>query len=272
MGTRPVVAWQTRRYNTSYLLWHSCPFAVPFVYTCERLRSEGSGKLQSDWVLRKSEHSRLRKGNCYWIIFLPCGVSHQIDLVIAFHRVWRFDVENLRGFLRIQKANQEPDRRRVYFFFKNYRQTPAVLLTTSRSSWTSPLARTKVSLIWSENTLIYMCYLLAVNKFCKNIALLTRVHSPFLYVMFLLCRAIVVVTVWPRAASCVSISESWLDTRNRSQYLALNTRPRVGAVSSFVKFEVFTAVPMKNAVFWVIKAQFIPHRRHIASPLQSPAC
>jgi hypothetical protein len=26
---------------------------------------------------------------------------------------------------------------------------------------------------------------------------------------------------------------------------------------------------MKNVVFWVIKTQFIPHRRHITSPLQS---
>jgi hypothetical protein len=28
---------------------------------------------------------------------------------------------------------------------------------------------------------------------------------------------------------------------------------------------------MKNAVFLDIKPQFIPHRRHITSPLQSPA-
>jgi hypothetical protein len=28
---------------------------------------------------------------------------------------------------------------------------------------------------------------------------------------------------------------------------------------------------MKNAVFWDIKTQFIPYRRHITSPLQSPA-
>jgi hypothetical protein len=35
--------------------------------------------------------------------------------------------------------------------------------------------------------------------------------------------------------------------------------------------EVFRAVTMKNVVFWDIKTQFIPHRRHITSPLQSPA-
>jgi hypothetical protein len=42
------------------------------------------------------------------------------------------------------------------------------------------------------------------------------------------------------------------------------------ALVSNVRFEVFTAVTMKNAVFWDIKTQFVPHRRHITSPLQSP--
>jgi hypothetical protein len=28
---------------------------------------------------------------------------------------------------------------------------------------------------------------------------------------------------------------------------------------------------MNNAVFWDMKPQFLPHRRHITSPLQSPA-
>jgi hypothetical protein len=32
-----------------------------------------------------------------------------------------------------------------------------------------------------------------------------------------------------------------------------------------VRFEVFTAVTVKNAVLWHIKAQYIPHRRHIIS-------
>jgi TRAP-type mannitol/chloroaromatic compound transport system substrate-binding protein len=38
-----------------------------------------------------------------------------------------------------------------------------------------------------------------------------------------------------------------------------------------VRFEVSTAVAMKNAVFWDIKTQFVPHRRHITSPVQSSA-
>jgi hypothetical protein len=35
--------------------------------------------------------------------------------------------------------------------------------------------------------------------------------------------------------------------------------------------EVLTAVTVKNVVFWDIKTQFVLHRRHITSPLQSPA-
>jgi hypothetical protein len=34
---------------------------------------------------------------------------------------------------------------------------------------------------------------------------------------------------------------------------------------------VFTAVTMKNGVFWDIKTQFVLHRRHITSPLQNAA-
>jgi hypothetical protein len=41
--------------------------------------------------------------------------------------------------------------------------------------------------------------------------------------------------------------------------------------SHCVTFEVFTAVTMKNAVSWDIKTHFVLHRRHVTSPLQSPA-
>jgi hypothetical protein len=37
-----------------------------------------------------------------------------------------------------------------------------------------------------------------------------------------------------------------------------------------VRSKVFTALTLKN-VFWYIKTQFVLHRRHITSPLQSPA-
>jgi hypothetical protein len=38
-----------------------------------------------------------------------------------------------------------------------------------------------------------------------------------------------------------------------------------------VRFEIFTAVTMKDVVFCDIKTHFVLHRRHISSPLQSPA-
>jgi hypothetical protein len=44
-----------------------------------------------------------------------------------------------------------------------------------------------------------------------------------------------------------------------------------GVKGGNVIFEVFTAVTTKNAVFWDIKAHFVLHRRHITSPLWSPA-
>jgi hypothetical protein len=36
-------------------------------------------------------------------------------------------------------------------------------------------------------------------------------------------------------------------------------------------FLLCTAVIMKNAVFWDIESLFIPHMKHIISPLQRPA-
>jgi hypothetical protein len=38
-----------------------------------------------------------------------------------------------------------------------------------------------------------------------------------------------------------------------------------------VRFEVLKAVTVKNVAFRDIKPQFVLHRRHITSPLQSPA-
>jgi hypothetical protein len=39
----------------------------------------------------------------------------------------------------------------------------------------------------------------------------------------------------------------------------------------YARFEVFAAVTMENVVFWDITTQFLSHRRHITSPLHSPA-
>jgi hypothetical protein len=37
------------------------------------------------------------------------------------------------------------------------------------------------------------------------------------------------------------------------------------------KIEVFTAMTAKNAVFRDIKTEFVPHRRHVTSPVKNPA-
>jgi hypothetical protein len=48
-------------------------------------------------------------------------------------------------------------------------------------------------------------------------------------------------------------------------------RTRLPKTLRRVRFDVFTAVTVKNGVFCDIKPQFVLHRRHIKSPLQSPA-
>jgi hypothetical protein len=52
---------------------------------------------------------------------------------------------------------------------------------------------------------------------------------------------------------------------------ARERRALVNRIINYVRFEVFTAVTMKDVVFWDIKTQFVLHRRHITSPLQSSA-
>jgi hypothetical protein len=63
----------------------------------------------------------------------------------------------------------------------------------------------------------------------------------------------------------------------RGLWSFLSSEPGLGHPESLqnkmntVRFEVFTPVTMKNVVFWDIKTHFVPHKRHITSPLQSPA-
>jgi hypothetical protein len=53
-------------------------------------------------------------------------------------------------------------------------------------------------------------------------------------------------------------------------YSLKNHGKRIELKKDFVRFEVFPAVTMKNVIFWDIRTQFVLHRRHIMSPLQSP--
>jgi hypothetical protein len=82
---------------------------------------------------------------------------------------------------------------------------------------------------------------------------------------------------WPRAAVAQSV---WLATggttewsspgRVKNLHFSIPSRPPVHRILR-VRSEVFTAVTMKNTVFEDIKTQFVPNRRHITSPLHSPA-
>jgi hypothetical protein len=42
-------------------------------------------------------------------------------------------------------------------------------------------------------------------------------------------------------------------------------------MGSYVRFEIFTAMTMKKVVFWNIKTELLPHRKHIGFPLHIPA-
>jgi hypothetical protein len=56
-------------------------------------------------------------------------------------------------------------------------------------------------------------------------------------------------------------------TSQKTHYVSATESSRL----MYVRFEAFTAVTMKNVAFWDIKTQFVLHRRHITSPVQSPA-
>jgi hypothetical protein len=72
-------------------------------------------------------------------------------------------------------------------------------------------------------------------------------------------------------SACILSTESNLNDCVQLCLEMRDTGCRSTVNCNFVRFEVFTAVIMKNVVFWNIKIQSVPHNRHITSPLQSPA-
>jgi hypothetical protein len=74
-----------------------------------------------------------------------------------------------------------------------------------------------------------------------------------------------------------TIKEWLLNVTVYSRASGSHQRPHNGITSPvqnmfpFVRVKVYTAVSMKNVVFWDIKTLFVLQRRHITSPLQSPA-
>jgi hypothetical protein len=100
--------------------------------------------------------------------------------------------------------------------------------------WVLPLKANPVLMkhVWSIYIYIYIYFTVTFNRFT----------SKYIYIYIYIC--VCVYTKWM----------PWLVNTFRD-----------------VRFEVFTAVIMKNVVCWDIEAHFVLHRRHITSPLLSPA-
>jgi hypothetical protein len=67
-----------------------------------------------------------------------------------------------------------------------------------------------------------------------------------------------ILTIWWSASLC-------------SEGSCTHGHVRFHGLRSYIGFEVLTSATMKNAVFWDMNPQSVPHRGHITSPLQSPA-
>jgi hypothetical protein len=69
--------------------------------------------------------------------------------------------------------------------------------------------------------------------------------------------------------TCLHVSTSVLAEQYPTDAADCFRKYRLQPLGKFlsVRFEVFTAVTMKNVAFWDIETQFILHRRHITSPL-----
>jgi hypothetical protein len=82
----------------------------------------------------------------------------------------------------------------------------------------------------------------------------------------------------PPSRHQLSMREFCLVSVFRKRKVRIHPKPRMYAPRntiyhhrSRVRSEVFTAVTMDDAVFWDIKTQFVLHRTHTTSPLQSSA-
>jgi hypothetical protein len=64
----------------------------------------------------------------------------------------------------------------------------------------------------------------------------------------------------------VNGAQKWAENYSEGEILSADIA--TGIVH--IRFEVFTAVTMKNIVFWDIKTLSVLHRRHITFPLQRP--
>jgi hypothetical protein len=69
-------------------------------------------------------------------------------------------------------------------------------------------------------------------------------------------------TRWCFRASSIGAYLEKSRKRNFPETGSISVFRRHGKVTYYIRFEVFTAVTMRNVVFWDIKSQFVPHGRH----------
>jgi hypothetical protein len=69
----------------------------------------------------------------------------------------------------------------------------------------------------------------------------------------------------------ISVTAECTSSNTRTHFNVTMTMKNGQQITDYVRFEIFTAVTMKNAVFSDIKTQVVPYRKHITSPLQRSA-
>jgi hypothetical protein len=80
--------------------------------------------------------------------------------------------------------------------------------------------------------------------------------------------------------NCLAITDEEFREKERETCMFMNFEQKIKfankkqgreykIILTLVRLEVITDVAMKNVVFWDIKPQFVLHRRHITSPLES---
>jgi hypothetical protein len=135
------------------------------------------------------------------------------------------------------------------------RVTPSVIMQDEERS-----ALGKLSVLWKGILIVVSMYGLRLHIYIAALCDGREGSNDLASVLlFVFCFFLIA----PREATpCLPNRRNWIS------YFALADSM---TVHTCVRFEVFTAVTMKNVVFWDIKTQFVLHRRHITSPLHSPA-
>jgi hypothetical protein len=119
---------------------------------------------------------------------------------------------------------------------------------------------------------MYVCVLHILNNFVDSVIVLHQIASDWwgiqvknLYRPKATSSRIMFVT----GNSDLQIWSTWFRTETGGEFMWSTTVKK--KTWNYVRFEVFKAVTMKNAVFWYLRTQLLLHRQHITSPLHRPA-